>query len=111
MEATKSQLKQVLESLLVAVPNKKVGICNNTYDLMQKQFGIKASLDGRALLKKVFVELGFDEDFPVECHLLKSKEEAKVEFYEGGPKWDVKKSKFGQFRLQLVKDLIVYLEK
>jgi len=110
MEATKSQLKQALESLLVVVPNKKVGICNNISEIMSKEFGIKSSLAGRTLLKKMFVELGFDEDFPVECHFLKSKEEAKVEFYEGGPKWDVKKSKFGQFRLQMVKDIIQSLD-
>lgn len=110
MEATKLQLKQVLESLLVAIPNKKVGICNNISDLMKKEFGLTSAIEGRALLKTKFKELGFDEDFPVEFHLLKNKEEAKVEFYEGGPKWDVKKSKFGQFRVQLVKDIIKSLD-
>lgn len=111
MESVKVQLKQVLESLLVTIPNKKVGICNNISELLKKHFDSKVAVDGRALLKESFVALGFDEDFPVEMHFLGSKELAKTEFYEGGPKWDQKKSKFGQFRLQLVKDLIVHLEK
>ena len=111
METTKVQLKQVLESLLVSVPNKKVGICNNVSDLLKKEFGLGVSIDGRALLKQTFVTLGYDEDFPVETHILGNKELAKTEFYEGGPKWEQKKSKFGQFRLQLVKDLIKHFEK
>lgn len=111
MENVKVQLKQVLESLIVTVPNKKVGICNNVSDLLRKEFGQKVAVNGHILLKESFVDLGYDEDFPVELHFLKTKEEARFEFYEGGPKWDQKKSKFGQFRLQLVKDIIVHLEK
>lgn len=111
MELVKIALKESLESLLEQIPNKKLGICNNVYDVLKQKYELPVAISGLDLLKQTFVDLGYNLTYPVEYHFLKDENLAKIEFYEGGQKWDQKKSKYGKFRLLLVKEVIEYLEK
>lgn len=103
-------LLTALESLQKGeIHSTRTGICNNIYEMIKAEHGVVSAFQSRDLLKETFLKMGLSEKYPVEYSFFPQEEKAKDEYYEDMRKWSPK-SKYGKRRIELIDELITFLQ-